>query len=441
MVRSLRSASSRAVPILMTGMRVSVYSSALRLTKSSSKPMTLAVAVSRCLDWSGLLLITPIEPIFSLRPVASKWLRRWSAKSLPIWSSIAMSMSEEGRPMILSRTHPPATLSTQPSLRCRTTSISSAKSADSSGVREIESPGTAADSGMVLARLYGPGISPPSIQTPPPRCSLRGKPTKPRDLGFSDPPLGLWANITSGSATFLPTVRDGGVPGLHARLHAAAPPEPRRPRAAALALAQQHSPALRKEGAYVVEDSGGLRQAVRSADGDRGGQGLRAPEGGRGAELQAPSVPQEVPPLPRLRHLPLRLSLRTPQPPQVRHRHRPRTALPPRQRLPHPPLPLLHPSVPLLLHRHDPLPPPLHHGPRHQACLLPLPRGLRLAGPRPYLRRLRHPAPQRRLQCCRLHPRRPHAPRPEALPRLLGDGGWEGGGNVRRGRAGGTAGR
>ena len=55
-----RSASSSGVPNSMVGMREvwSAYFSLRRLTRSISRPATFMRAVSRCLDWSGLLMIT-----------------------------------------------------------------------------------------------------------------------------------------------------------------------------------------------------------------------------------------------------------------------------------------------------------------------------------------------------------------------------------------------
>eukprot|EP00282_Hemiselmis_andersenii_P021248 CAMPEP_0172034856 /NCGR_PEP_ID=MMETSP1041-20130122/21248_1 /TAXON_ID=464988 /ORGANISM="Hemiselmis andersenii, Strain CCMP439" /LENGTH=467 /DNA_ID=CAMNT_0012691835 /DNA_START=615 /DNA_END=2017 /DNA_ORIENTATION=- len=119
-----------------------------------------------CLEVLGLVgvaLDDPDRPHLVLAPRGFEVLLEVVSKVPPHLVIDSDVNAEEGRPMILSRTHPPATRSTHPSLHCLTTSINSAKRADSSGVSEIDNPGTAADSDIVFARLYGLATS-PSIQ-------------------------------------------------------------------------------------------------------------------------------------------------------------------------------------------------------------------------------------------------------------------------------------
>mmetsp|Transcript_2857 Transcript_2857/g.8330 ORF Transcript_2857/g.8330 Transcript_2857/m.8330 type:complete len:247 (-) Transcript_2857:159-899(-) len=116
-VKSRRSASCSGVPNVIVGIRVSpasAYDSERRLTKSTSTLHSRIVAVSRCLDCSGLAAMTPIvddaaiaalEPPPS-RPAASVATTR-SANAAPEQLSMAISTSLVTFPRALSRTQPP----------------------------------------------------------------------------------------------------------------------------------------------------------------------------------------------------------------------------------------------------------------------------------------------------------------------------------------------
>ena len=90
-VRSLRSASCFGVPIAIWGILESLYVSLLRLTRSSSKSNSFILAVSKCFDCSGLLVITAtcamvVEPLMNCKAyVGLPWASKsFIAKHLPI---------------------------------------------------------------------------------------------------------------------------------------------------------------------------------------------------------------------------------------------------------------------------------------------------------------------------------------------------------------------
>ena len=115
-MRSLLKASCSGVPIDMVGtLEWSVYSSFLRLTRSILTPCILTTAVSRCLLYSLLLLITSMCNLFSASGSdyfnSSIYLSLIIlANSSPYISSRDISMSLLSLPMSLSLTQPPATL-------------------------------------------------------------------------------------------------------------------------------------------------------------------------------------------------------------------------------------------------------------------------------------------------------------------------------------------
>ena len=74
----------------------SLYSSPLKLTKSISKPLSLHVAVSKCLDFSGLTFITPWPLISS--PYCFIYSYNKLTNCSPIILSKAISISCESNP-------------------------------------------------------------------------------------------------------------------------------------------------------------------------------------------------------------------------------------------------------------------------------------------------------------------------------------------------------
>jgi len=114
------------------GIRLSSeYDSLLRLTKSTSNPKIFLVAVSRCLDFFGLLFILCTSPRSGPRFSMFGLLCSGTlvAKSYPVILFIPTSMSALGSPRSLSRTQPPVNRKTKWSPSGLPLSISCATSA------------------------------------------------------------------------------------------------------------------------------------------------------------------------------------------------------------------------------------------------------------------------------------------------------------------------
>lgn len=113
------------------GIRLSSeYVSLLRLTKSISSPRIFVVAVSRCLDFSGLLSI--LCTLRGSKPYSSMFALMYSesrvAKLYPLILFIPTSMSTLRIPRSLSRTQPPVKRKTRRSSSGLSLSISCAAS-------------------------------------------------------------------------------------------------------------------------------------------------------------------------------------------------------------------------------------------------------------------------------------------------------------------------
>lgn len=78
------------------GILLSVYSSALKFTKSMGMSSIFIIAVSKCFDWSGLLWIT--LKLLLHTPILSLYLTINSANSLPMQLSRAISISSLSLP-------------------------------------------------------------------------------------------------------------------------------------------------------------------------------------------------------------------------------------------------------------------------------------------------------------------------------------------------------
>ncbi len=137
MVKSRRFASSSGVPSRISGMRVlwSVYTSVLRPQQSMDIPKTWKHAVSKCLDCCGFLRMTPIPDICAGEQEAKCLFTNMSANCAPLMVSKAKSISEEWRRMSLSRTQPPAALTTRSGAWTAQQARMAAKSARSDSVK------------------------------------------------------------------------------------------------------------------------------------------------------------------------------------------------------------------------------------------------------------------------------------------------------------------
>jgi hypothetical protein len=79
-------------------MRLSdAYSSERRFTKSTKRPSTFTVAVSKCFDCSGFASMTPILDVGSCSVVVRNWFR-YVANCTPVCVSSAMSTSWHSLP-------------------------------------------------------------------------------------------------------------------------------------------------------------------------------------------------------------------------------------------------------------------------------------------------------------------------------------------------------